>query len=407
MGAGASVKDQVKQATGGEAYVKYCEGWRPADKLKALWKKIDFNGNGYVSLAEIDKLVKAGDNAGGMFEGMYNKPALMRAYKATCFGDGGDGDDWVEKKEFRAMLRNLYYFNTLWTTFDDIDTGDDRRLTEAEFGAGATKAGVTLTPEQVKEAFADIDVNGGGYVLFNEFCKFIGQICDPMSKNDATYVDFEMSGLKKIPPFKRSKRTSGAKARNPYGAGKSQDEAAAGLDRFADTEKELMEIRKSDEKLAELWKAIDFNGNGKVSLAEIDKIIVEKYPVLNNKPAMMRAYKKTTSRVGGGDGDAWVEKKEFRALIHNILYFTKVWDVFDDIDTGDDRRMDLAEFCRGVSRLKVKLPCKDLKATFATMDKNGGGQVLFDEFCKWVSTQADVVANLSVTGTTGNDQLKE
>lgn len=33
------------------------------------------------------------------------------------------------------------------------------------------------------------------------------------------------------------------------------------------------------------WEAIDYNGNGLVSLAEIDKWVVESYPKLNNKPA--------------------------------------------------------------------------------------------------------------------------
>jgi hypothetical protein len=39
---------------------------------------------------------------------------------------------------------------------------------------------------------------------------------------------------------------------------------------------------------------------------EIDKFIVERFPVLNHKPALMRAYKRTISRDGGGDGDDYV-----------------------------------------------------------------------------------------------------
>jgi hypothetical protein len=33
---------------------------------------------------------------------------------------------------------------------------------------------------------------------------------------------------------------------------------------------------------------------------------MERFPVLNNKAALMRAYKRTISREGGGDGDDWV-----------------------------------------------------------------------------------------------------
>jgi hypothetical protein len=45
---------------------------------------------------------------------------------------------------------------------------------------------------------------------------------------------------------------------------------------------------------------------GKVSLAEVDKFVLEQYPLLNNKPALMRAFKRTISKAGGGDGDDWV-----------------------------------------------------------------------------------------------------
>jgi hypothetical protein len=101
---------------------------------------------------------------------MNNKPALMRAYKVvTCnrpssalskilFGcllffssllllllllplllqrtisreGGGDGDDWVEKKEFKQLLVNLFYFNRLWKAFDGIDTGENKFLGKRE-----------------------------------------------------------------------------------------------------------------------------------------------------------------------------------------------------------------------------------------------------------------------------------
>ncbi len=67
-----------------------------------------------------------------------------------------------------------------------------------------------------------------------------------------------------------------------------------------------------------MWQSVDFNGNGIVSLAEVDKMVVQKFPVLNNKPAVMRAFKKTTLQ--DGNGDDWVQRKEFVPLLRNILY---------------------------------------------------------------------------------------
>ena len=88
-------------------------------KLRALWTELDYNGNNIVSLAEIDKLVVAK-------KWDISKPAMMRAYKCTTLKDG-DGDTWVEKKEFKALLRNLFFMQSLWDLFDDVDTDDDRR----------------------------------------------------------------------------------------------------------------------------------------------------------------------------------------------------------------------------------------------------------------------------------------
>lgn len=178
-------------------------------------------------------------------------------------------------------------------------------------------------------------------------------------------------------------------------------------ERFDEVEEELSQVygKGGKDKLEALWKEIDFNGNGKVSLAEIDKLVVAKYSVLNNKPALMMAYKKTTQR--DGDGDAYVETKEFRALLKNILYFTKLWDVFDDIDTGDDRRVDLGEFCSGCARLNLDMTVPAATAAFDVIDRNGGGQILFAELCRWVAEKnlADDM-DLDVTGSTGNDQIK-
>ena len=46
----------------------------------------------------------------------------------------------------------------------------------------------------------------------------------------------------------------------------------------------------------------------------------QAYPLLNHKPALMRAYKMTISKKGGGDGDDWVQKHEFKRLLANQGY---------------------------------------------------------------------------------------
>ena len=70
--------------------------------------------------------------------------------------------------------------------------------------------------------------------------------------------------------------------------------------RFDAVEQEFHKLLSDHVKLKELWTRLDFNGNGIVSLAELDKLMVEAYPVLNHKPALMRAFQKTTLRDGDG-----------------------------------------------------------------------------------------------------------
>ena len=113
---------------------------------------------------------------------------------------------------------------------------------------------------------------------------------------------------------------------------------------------------------------------------------MDKYSVLNSKPALMRAYKQTTLR--DGDGDAWVELPEFSALLRNVVYFNKLFFVFDGIDTDDDRRLTLDEFKKGCTKLGLNVSAAEAEAAFDSMDSNSGGKVLFDEFCAWVAQTA-------------------
>jgi Ca2+-binding EF-hand superfamily protein len=100
-----------------------------------------------------------------------NKPALMRAYKFTTLEEG-NGDAYVQRKEFVALLRNLFFFNKLWGFFDEFDVEDDRRINGQEFQAGLQSMGFTLSQQDIVSTFNEIDENNGGQILFDEFCAY-------------------------------------------------------------------------------------------------------------------------------------------------------------------------------------------------------------------------------------------
>lgn len=187
--------------------------------VKKLWKRVDFNGNGYVSLAEVDKMVVADAASNGLFKDFNNKPALMRAYKASC--KGGKNADWIERKEFPFLLRNMFYFDKLWDLFDDIDTDDDRRVEFDEFKAGLKKLGFHATEAEYVEYFDDMDGNDGGKVLFNEFCKYISnQLCSAKTLE----LSFEGEPPAKKPPRKIGSSNRRKKKINQTGKKKRRKE---------------------------------------------------------------------------------------------------------------------------------------------------------------------------------------
>lgn len=103
----------------------------------------------------------------------------MRAYNAAkdkLKSKHSFGDDYVSKAEFKYFLLYLRQYYEYWMAFDSIDTSNDRRITEEEFKFALPvlqKWGIQVT-DPVK-IFKEIDTNNGGFILFDEFCKWAVQ----------------------------------------------------------------------------------------------------------------------------------------------------------------------------------------------------------------------------------------
>lgn len=157
--------------------------------------------------------------------------------------------------------------------------------------------------------------------------------------------------------------------------------------------KEKLPWEKNDEQKAkrkELFKQFDPNGNGYLSLAEVDKAcqdVLNLHEVFDAKPVIMRAFqaaKNQKREKPGAKGAEYVEFCEFRMLLWYLRQYFELYEMFDAVDTEDDRRINLDEFKKAVPTIEtwgVKIP--NPEETFKEVDKNGGGQVLFIEFCDW------------------------
>lgn len=59
------------------------------------------------------------------------------------------------------------YYDEMYAKFKKLDTDGDRRVSFEEFEKGWKECGFS---GNAKKKFEEIDVNKGGYVLFDEFC---------------------------------------------------------------------------------------------------------------------------------------------------------------------------------------------------------------------------------------------
>ncbi|KAL7543261.1 hypothetical protein ACHAXR_012763 [Thalassiosira sp. AJA248-18] len=135
------------------------------------WQQIDVNGNGYLSLAEVDKAMKDTVGLPVLFD---IKPVLMRAFqaaKSVAPSKSKQGDDYIQKSEYRLLLQYLRQYFELWIAFQRVDSDEDRRVSYEEFESAKdtmAKWGIDMSDPQAQ--WKECDANGGGQVLFVEFC---------------------------------------------------------------------------------------------------------------------------------------------------------------------------------------------------------------------------------------------
>eukprot|EP00754_Rhynchopus_humris_P007730 Rhum_TRINITY_DN13544_c0_g1::Rhum_TRINITY_DN13544_c0_g1_i1::g.60666::m.60666 len=160
---------------------------------------------------------------------------------------------------------------------------------------------------------------------------------------------------------------------------------------WAELSAKLPQGKTRDDKIKRrrIFNDMDMNGNGYLSLAEVDKGVRDVLKcdhLFDCKPALIRAFNsvKDTAPSHTPHSDDYVTRAEFRLLLVALRQMFELWAMFELIDTGDDRRVDLDEFKKAVPLLeKWGVRVTDAEGTFKEIDKNGGGQVLFDEFVDW------------------------
>eukprot|EP00929_Paragymnodinium_shiwhaense_P097461 TRINITY_DN59129_c0_g2_i1.p1 TRINITY_DN59129_c0_g2~~TRINITY_DN59129_c0_g2_i1.p1 ORF type:complete len:1184 (+),score=222.24 TRINITY_DN59129_c0_g2_i1:85-3636(+) len=410
---------------------------------KRLFSLLDPNGNGILSLAEVDKGISLtlGQSC------HVAKPAINRAFHAArklAPPVAKMPADYIDWNEFRVLLVYIVKYSELWDLFADMDTDGDRRLSFDEFqralpllqewGASSYQS-VAQDPQA---AFATIDCDGGGMVLFDEFAHWalqqgLGDLADDHTadREEALQIlrkqvnlaseslkggyGFSASGAvgsrshgdagatkspaADVPAAAGAEAadTSGAKSSNPWPEPKAN---AGPVQHSWATAAKILPVGRDRESQAarrKLFSQFDPNGNGILSLAEVDKGLSDTLgkECVVAKPAINRAFhaaRGIAPAVGQLPSD-YVDWNQFRVLLVYVVKYLELWELFADIDTNDDRRISFLEFqtalpvLQGWGAQAYPTIAQDPQVAFQGIDRDGGGMVLFDEFAHWALQQ--------------------
>jgi len=148
---------------------------------------------------------------------------------------------------------------------------------------------------------------------------------------------------------------------------------------------------ESRRRRKQLFRQFDPNGNGILSLAEVDKGIEETLHLQHQrdiKPVINRAFHAARSIAPPVQSfsDDYIDQNEFRVFLVYLRHYLELWNVFVKIDSSHDRRVSFKEFQASVPLLQqmgVQVALEDARSVFNTVDSDHGGMVRFDEFADW------------------------
>eukprot|EP00932_Pfiesteria_piscicida_P005319 SRR837773.15229.p1 GENE.SRR837773.15229~~SRR837773.15229.p1 ORF type:complete len:398 (-),score=156.26 SRR837773.15229:12-1205(-) len=364
-----------------------------------MWQMLDENGDGEADLQEVEHLVGKLAKSGFWPRWLNHEIPLEVAFRKMN-EESLDGDGKVEQKEFHDLLTNIFWCCYVYRYFRAMQASGraDKNIGRDDFKVLASRILKHKDPEGVDRkdegVIEDKDLDAlweqgqQDPMTFEQFCGLMKEKVK-FEKDDGRTTHDAL----KVQCHEKLRLNAGkprAGAASPGRSPKSEAPTRGVLVKkkawadFNALEKKIQSLvsqpNGKNTGLTKLWKELDYNGNNRVSLAEVDKWVVEKYPLLNHKPALMRAVE---AAKGGAHGADFIEKKTFKALLTNLFYYNKLFWIFDEADEGKDRRMDFKEFQFMLTMCGLKMSKTEAQTEFDEVDVNRGEQILFTEFCDW------------------------
>lgn len=149
---------------------------------------------------------------------------------------------------------------------------------------------------------------------------------------------------------------------------------------------------ESKARRSELFATLDPNANGWISAQELgaglSRLFSDVGDVLDVRPVVSRAFaaakRRQEARGATQPGADGIDQRGFRVALLFVHQYFDYWRMFDAVDFNNDKAISLAEFEMALPVMeRWGLVVDDVPAAFAEVDTNGGGRVVFSEFCEW------------------------
>ncbi|GBB86045.1 hypothetical protein RclHR1_01250008 [Rhizophagus clarus] len=309
-------------------------------QIKKIFDLFDYNGNGSLSLAEIDRAIVE------LYPHLaYDDTAKVAVMKEAQNITKKSKDGFINFKDFCCFINYLHdYCEKAVITTEKLDKA------------------------LVAEAFSSIDCNNEGIVPLVEVDKAV-LLLYPHLKKDKSVI---MQAYKdKVPKFSQDGFINF-----------KEFECLIDALHYYNEKSEFTTKKLNKNQVKKIFDVFDYNNDKLLSYEEINKAVVILYPHFSkDKSVIMLAYKAADT-----SQDGFIDFKEFGRLIDLLHYYNELSCIFKKLDVDNNGYIDYEEFKKGhdLIGISVKMDTK-LKEKFDEICANNKKNIPFDEFCVYAA----------------------
>ena len=448
-----------------EAMVKLI---RTHDYTRSSWMdifdEIDSNGNGKISVKEFRRAFKklriraTKDQVYGLVDILDTDGDGNVSYSEflDAIYEGGAGQSkrrWKLSETLLELIEDAHLSRKeCANVFEDFDKDESGKLSHKDFKKSLKELKIRASHADVEDLIDDMDRDGDGYVSYKEFMDAIFAHKRGKRRKKHRYSDEDSSdeyrerdsrgrrrqGRKKSldravaqrSPRSRkhssrskSPRERGGRSRSRRDREKCNNKRAA-KNRYVKLldqklRRKIQDASWSNKSMLKLFKKIDKDGNGRISVKEFQRIFEDDMGLRVSKSEVRDLMDRLDEDGDGfvdygefvaaalGDADSRTKeaKKEGRKIIAKAVHVEWLTDklrkkiqeshnrkdleeVFEEFDKDDSGKISRREFKEAVADNGIRLTGSEIDAIFEKLDKNGDHEISYREFCDGVYSKS-------------------